>query len=409
MPQPRKPKHKWTFVARFRRHAFGWKSQPAIGRISEAVSEIKKVRRKDPLLAAEGAVRFLEKVSPAIEQVDSSSGSIGTAVNRAISALVPIIAEAPADDRLRRKWLDRLWTALEADEIPYLEGLARFWGELCATPPLAGEQADHLLAPVRMVLSADDRRISGFFNGIVACLSALLFAGRHAEVLELLEAEEYWGLKRYAVRALIASGRKSEAIRYAEACRGPYASDREIDQLCEEILLSSGFEEEAYARYGLGANRAGTYLAWFRAVCKRYPDREPRQVLADLVAHTAGEKGKWFAAAKSAGLLDEAIELVRYSPCDPRTLTRAARDFKTTHPTFAIEAGLAALRWIADGYGYEITGLDVLQPYGFIREAAAAADNWKATRARIQAIADGKLMAASFVGRVLGSELRNDP
>jgi hypothetical protein len=34
------------------------------------------------VLAAEGAVLFLEKLAPAIEGVDSSSGSIGSAVNR---------------------------------------------------------------------------------------------------------------------------------------------------------------------------------------------------------------------------------------------------------------------------------------------------------------------------------------
>ena len=33
-------RHKWVFRARFRRNAFGWKSQPAIKRIKEAVSEI---------------------------------------------------------------------------------------------------------------------------------------------------------------------------------------------------------------------------------------------------------------------------------------------------------------------------------------------------------------------------------
>jgi len=88
--------YKWEFLARFRRHAFGWKSQPAIKRIKEAVSEIKKVARKDKLLTAEGAVLFLEKVSPALEHVDSSSGSIGTAVNNAIAALVDIIATTPA-------------------------------------------------------------------------------------------------------------------------------------------------------------------------------------------------------------------------------------------------------------------------------------------------------------------------
>ena len=90
--------HKWTFRARFRRHAYGWKSQPAIKRIKEAVSEIKKVAHQEPLLAAEGAVLFLEKVSPAIEQVDSSSGAIGTAAKNAVAALVEIIAAAPADE-----------------------------------------------------------------------------------------------------------------------------------------------------------------------------------------------------------------------------------------------------------------------------------------------------------------------
>ena len=75
---------KWEFKARFRRHAFGWKSQPAITRVKQAVAEIKKVAKKDPLLAATGGVAFLERVSPAIEQVDSSSGAIGSAVSNAL-------------------------------------------------------------------------------------------------------------------------------------------------------------------------------------------------------------------------------------------------------------------------------------------------------------------------------------
>jgi len=73
--------YKWEFKARFRRHAFGWRSQSAIQRVKQAVAEIKKVARKDPMLAAEGAVSFIERLSPALELVDSSSGAIGTAVN----------------------------------------------------------------------------------------------------------------------------------------------------------------------------------------------------------------------------------------------------------------------------------------------------------------------------------------
>jgi len=60
---------KWEFRARFRRSAFGWRSQPAIKRIKEAVSEVRKVARRDKLLAAEGAVLFLAKVSQALEGV----------------------------------------------------------------------------------------------------------------------------------------------------------------------------------------------------------------------------------------------------------------------------------------------------------------------------------------------------
>jgi len=131
------PRHRWTFAPRFRARSFGWRSAPAVKRVREAVTEIRRAARKDPVLGGEGAVLFLEKVSPAIEQVDGSSGSIGTAVNRAIEALVPIIAGAPAEEGTRDEWLDRLWRAFLADEIPYLESLGEFWGELCVTPERA--------------------------------------------------------------------------------------------------------------------------------------------------------------------------------------------------------------------------------------------------------------------------------
>ena len=47
--------HKWEFKPRFRRHAFGWRSQPAITRIKQAVTEVKKVvwpTRKESLQTA---------------------------------------------------------------------------------------------------------------------------------------------------------------------------------------------------------------------------------------------------------------------------------------------------------------------------------------------------------------------
>jgi len=87
--------YKWEFSARFRKGCFGWRSDPAISRIKEAVAEIGKVAHKDQILGAAGAVLFLEKLSPALERVDSSSGAIGTAVNNAIEKLTPTIAKAP--------------------------------------------------------------------------------------------------------------------------------------------------------------------------------------------------------------------------------------------------------------------------------------------------------------------------
>ena len=396
--------HKWQFQSRFRRGAFGWRSEPAIRRVKEAVSEIRKVARQDELVAAEGVVRFLERLSPALEQVDSSSGAIGIAVNRAIAELVPLFARAPADDETRMAWLERLFAAHGKDEIPYIERLADHWGELCASKHIASLWADRLLDISRMALSPDkDRR--GFFHGTTACLSALFRAERYGEILELVDGQVIWPYKRWGVKALSAKGRRADAIRYAEACRSPWASDGEIDSFGDELLLASGRIDEAYERYGLTANRAPTYLGWFRAVRKKYPMKASRQILADLVGLTPGEEGKWFAAAKDAKLFDEAIALANRTPTDPRTLTRAARDYAEERPAFAIEAGLAALRWLASGYGYEITGADVWSAYTHTMEAAGRAGITGATRERIRNLVAAETFGERFVTTVLGREL----
>ncbi len=73
----------WEFKARVRRHAFGWRSRPAVRRVREAVGEIRKVARRDPVLAAEGAVLFLERVAPAIEHVEGQKIVILPGVGRA--------------------------------------------------------------------------------------------------------------------------------------------------------------------------------------------------------------------------------------------------------------------------------------------------------------------------------------
>ena len=399
-------KHTWQFRPRFHRRAFGWRSQPAVKRVTEAVAEIRKVARRDPVLGAEGAVLFLEKVSPALEQVDSSSGTIGTAVNKAIEVLAPIISSAPLDRDQREGLLERLFQAFQDEEIPYIDTLGDHWGDLCGGPELAWEWADRLVGIVKLSWSPDPN-LRGYFKGTAACLSAFLAAGRHQELLDLLETApvNFWYYRAYGVKALVAMGRKAEALKYAEASRSPNQPSHEIDRACQEILLSSGLEEEAYGRYGRRASLTSTYLATFRARVRRFPGIPPETILRDLAAGTPGEEGKWFAAAKDAGFLDMALDFASRSPTDPRTLTRAARDFSEKDPAFALEAGLLALRWLGEGYGYEITGADVRAAYDRTLEAADALGRREEVRGRIRALVAAEPLGQRFVNQILGRTL----
>jgi hypothetical protein len=396
--------HKWVFPTRIRPHAFSWKSSRlAVQRIKEAVTEIVGVARHDTTLAAEGGVRLIERLSPALEHVDSSSGALGGAVNGAIEALVPIIAGAPVTNAVREKWLDRLFQAHEADEVPYIETLTDYWGELCVTKQLASSWADRLLEVTRLALSPD-RSIRGHFHGTTACLDALLRAQRFAELADLLEAQTFWPYKRWAVKALAAQGKADEAIELAESSRGPWTGETDVTELCEGILLSSGRTQEAYGRYGLYAHRAGTYLATFRAVAKAYPNIPRAKILSDLIRTSPGDEGKWFATAKELGMYDVALRLVRESPCDPKTLVRASRDFVEREPSFAYGAGLAALHWLTRGHGYEISAIDVWGAYHCTLKAAERLGTLEPTKDNIRQMVSQEA-AGGFVRQVLGREL----
>jgi len=110
-------------------------------------------------------------------------------------------------------------------------------------------------------------------------------------------------------------------------------------------------------------------------VAKRYPMKDNSQILADLIATTPGEEGKWFATAKEIKLFDLALELANRSSCDPKTLTRAARDYLDSEPAFALGSAMAALRWLSGGWGYEVTSADVVGAYDRAMDAAARLNN----------------------------------
>lgn len=366
--------HKWIFPARFRAGAYGWKSSKlACQRLREAVSEIKKVAKNEPVLGAEGAVRLMEKLWPALEHVDSSSGALGSAVNKTLDDLIPLIIKVPADARTRNKWLERLWQAMEDDGVDYLGPVGDCWGELCGSVETANQWAEELMPTLRACWT--DPNPGNYFHGTTACLSCLLSAGRYQELLDLLalDRKPFWHYRRYGVEALLAMGKKSEALKFAEASRGLNQPDSAIDHVCEEILISSGLHDEAYRRYGLRAAQGNSYLARFRAVAKRYQMIASADILTDLIKTTPGDEGKWFATAKDLKLYDLALQLADQSPCEPKTLTRAARDFLETEPEFALGAAMAALRWLNEGWGYEVTGIDVIDAYELTLAAAERA------------------------------------
>ncbi|HAR94564.1 MAG TPA: hypothetical protein DCR97_01150 [Deltaproteobacteria bacterium] len=403
------PPHKWVFPPRFRKAAFGWRgTQKAIPRIKEAVSEIKKASKKDAVLGAQGAILLIEKLSPALAQVDSSSGALGTAVNHAIGELVPVIAKPMVSEQIRNTWLERLWQAVEEDDIPYIEIIPDYWGQLCVTPGLASRWADKFIDTVRLVWS---ERGSRYFKGTNACLSALFTATRYDQILDLLGQApfKWWHHHLWGVKALVAKGRKAEALRYAEESTGLNDNRAMVAECCETILLSSGLAEEAYMRYAIPANRKMTYLATFQAIVKKYPGKGKRDILHDLVASTPGQEGKWFAAAKWAGLYDEAIRLANISPCDPKVLVRASRDMATELPEFAVEAGMAALRWLAEGYGYEVTNLDIHDAYEQTINAARNAGSKRETLGRIEELLTKDNAVNGFVARVLRPRLMAEP
>jgi hypothetical protein len=401
--------HAWTFRSRFRRAAFGWKgSKLAIGRIHEALAEIRAALKRDAAEAAEGAVLFLEKLSPALCQVDSSSGALGNATYGAVQELVPIIRQAPVDIATRKKLLDRLFEAIQNDDPPYIEHLGDHWGELCATPELASAWADQLLPTLRSVLRERKRGTFAFFPGTSLCYSALFSAGRHDEVLELLalDPSPIWPYLVWGARVLATRGQVDAAIGYVRERAGSTTSLETIARFAEEALLNAGRRAEAFDQYALLANQANSNLSTFRALAKKYPELAPNKLLDHLIGSTPGEPGKWFATAKTLKQFDRATQLAWASPCDPKTLTRAARDHLQQQPAFAMQCALAALHWMSMGHGYELTGFDAHEAHRLAIEAGSNAQQGAQAQAAIEQVLEADRPMSAWLRRALGLATR---
>lgn len=166
-------------------------------------------------------------------------------------------------------------------------------------------------------------------------------------------------------------GRTDEAVAYAESRQPDECESQSILSFCERALLEDGRRDEAYYEYGLGVRSGNTYLSSYRAIVKKYPERDPEQVLKDLV-DTSQERGKWFAAARHAGYPDIALDCARSGLVEPKMLITAARDAVEADPSFSFEVALRALDLMLQGYGYELMVIDILPAFDILFEAADA-------------------------------------
>jgi hypothetical protein len=206
-------------------------------------------------------------------------------------------------------------------------------------------------------------------------------AGRHQELLEVLALQRFpfWHDRQFGMQALLSQSRIEEALAYAEASRGLIQPDTAIDAACEKILLDTGRTDEAYQKYALTANGSSTGLATFRSIIKKYPGRDPKKILLELA---------------TSGFLDLALEFANTGRTDPRTLSRASRDLLKKDARFCLEVGRLAIQRILEGYGYELTGVDVMDAYDHFMAAAQTLGIASQARADVLAIATKQPEAA---------------
>jgi hypothetical protein len=127
----------WAFRAGLRRGGFGWRgSAKAIARLKAATAEIRAVAKTDPVHAGDGVVVLAERIWPAFEMVDTSTGALGSAVAKTLATLVQILIAAPADEPTRARWLERLTDAIQEDGVDYLSPIAERFGEIAVYPSL---------------------------------------------------------------------------------------------------------------------------------------------------------------------------------------------------------------------------------------------------------------------------------
>jgi hypothetical protein len=74
-------------------------------------------------------------------------------VARTLEELLPIVIDAPADEKNRAKWLEQLREAIMNDGVDYLAPIAQCFGQIAACPSLMNLHADRDLAMIEAAWS----------------------------------------------------------------------------------------------------------------------------------------------------------------------------------------------------------------------------------------------------------------
>lgn len=389
----------WAFLSQLDpRKTAGQPARVVVGHLHRAIGELRRVTRRDPARAVEGGVVCLERIPAAVEPVEDPLGSVAAEVVRTIDAVVPLLAAAPEDGVDAR--LERLWALLQADALARLGRLGEHWGALCRGP----ERARAWALRLSPALAGEP---AGSAVG-VACLSSHVAAGMLPETLALLAERpvDVWPERQFGVLALATRGEVDAALTYAVASNPlGHRHDREIAAVCERVLLAAGRRDEAYGRFAFAAHARQNCLQTFKGLSRVYPEVAPSQLLADLLAASAGHEGRWFATACALRFHELAAELATRSPSDPRTLCRHGQDRLDADPEFARAVALAALKWIAAGHGVEISGDDVFLAYDLACAAGERLGAAERTRGQVAAVLDQPTAAAAWAQQLLRPDL----
>ena len=88
------------------------------------------------------------------EQIDTSTGALGTVVNKTLDELIPILIAAPADEPTRARCIERLIDSSQDDWVDRLSPLSKQFDSVAVYPALMNRLADDTVGIVRPARTA---------------------------------------------------------------------------------------------------------------------------------------------------------------------------------------------------------------------------------------------------------------